>query len=70
MTETIPSIEKLYDKTGSMYKLVILASRRALELNEGAAKLTDAATEKVSLIALHEIVEDRVSYKETKTKSK
>lgn len=59
------SIEKLYSKTQSMYKLVILASRRALELNEGAAKLTEAKSGKVSLLALHEIAEGSISYKKT-----
>lgn len=63
MTDPSLSIEKLYNKTGSIYKLVILASRRALELNAGAPKLTDAKTDRVALIALHEIVEDRVTYK-------
>ena len=61
-----PPIEKLYNKTGSLYKLVILASRRALELNEGAPRLTDVKTDRVSLIALHEIAEDKVSYKKQK----
>lgn len=59
-------IEKLFDQVGSLYKLVILASRRALELNAGAAKLTRAGTDNVSLIALKEIVEGKVTYKEEK----
>ena len=65
------SIEDLYNKIGSMYKLVILASRRALELNEGAPQLTPKdETKRVSLIALREIVEDKVSYKEAKPEKK
>jgi DNA-directed RNA polymerase omega subunit len=52
------ALEKLLDKTeGSVYKLVVLASRRALELAEGQPKLvegTSSAT-KPSIIALQEI---------------
>ena len=57
------SVEQLYSKTGSIYKLVVLAARRALELNEGAAKLVDAETDKNALLALQEIAEAKVSYK-------
>ena len=57
-------IDTLLNKTGSIYKLVILAFRRAIELNEGAAKLVDADPEmKVSTIALKEITEGKISYK-------
>jgi DNA-directed RNA polymerase subunit omega len=59
-------MEKLYAKTGSLYKLVILASKRALELNEGAPKLTDFNSDRVALIALNEIAEDKVTYKKSK----
>ncbi len=60
------SMEKLYAKTGSLYKLVILASKRALELNEGAPKLTDFSSDRVALIALNEIAEDKITYKKSK----
>lgn len=70
MTESGISIEKLYEKTGSMYKLVILASRRALELNEGAARLTKKESDNVSLLALQEIVEDKVLYKGQKEQAR
>ncbi|NQT95447.1 MAG: DNA-directed RNA polymerase subunit omega [Candidatus Omnitrophica bacterium] len=66
MKEDIP-IENLYEKTKSMYKLVILASRRALELNAGAAHLTESETDNVAQLALQEIIEDKVSYKQQKT---
>lgn len=62
------SIEKLFDKTHSIYKLVILASRRALELNEGAARLIESDTDKVSLLALQEIAEEKISYKPSPVK--
>lgn len=57
-------IQLLYNKTGSAYKLVILAARRAIELSDGAAKLIDcAADEKVTNIAINEILEGKISYK-------
>ncbi len=63
-------IEKLLDKTGySIYKLVILASKRALEIAEGQPKLVDIdSLTKPSTIALEEIAQGKVAYKETKTK--
>ena len=64
-------LEKLYEKTGSMYKLVILAAKRAVELSEGAPKLTEGgAKEKPSLAALREISEGKVSWKLKKKKEK
>jgi len=57
-------IDVLWAKTGSMYKLVILASRRALELSDGAAKLTETEPDaKMQEIALAEIRDGRISYK-------
>jgi len=58
------AIDKLLDKTGSIYKLVVLASRRAIELNEGAARLVDAPPDaKPTGVALKEILEGKISYK-------
>jgi DNA-directed RNA polymerase omega subunit len=58
-------IDQLREKTGSAYKLVILASRRALELSENpAAKLIDADPgAKAQDIALKEILEGKISFK-------
>jgi DNA-directed RNA polymerase subunit omega len=57
-------IQQLYNKTNSAYKLVILAARRAIELSEGAPKLVEAALdEKVTNIAIHEILQGKISYK-------
>ena len=56
--------EELLKRTGSIYKLVNLASKRALQLNDGAPKLIDdGQTKKLSTIALKEILEGKVSYK-------
>ncbi|MDP2913789.1 MAG: DNA-directed RNA polymerase subunit omega [Candidatus Omnitrophota bacterium] len=57
-------IDKLLNKTGSAYKLVVLASTRAIELGEGAAKLVDTNPDsKVMDIALKEIIEGKITYK-------
>lgn len=58
-------LEKLLDKSGgSIYKLVVLASRRALEIAEGQNKLVEAsASIKPTVIALMEIAEGKVQYK-------
>ena len=61
----IPS-EGFLDKTGSVYKLCILASKRALELNEGAEKLVKVDSGKLSTIALEEIKQGKIKYKEQK----
>lgn len=57
-------MEELLDKTNSVYKLVILAARRAIELNSGAGKLVDAnPNEKLSMVALEEIRQGKVKIK-------
>ncbi|MDI6605830.1 MAG: DNA-directed RNA polymerase subunit omega [Candidatus Omnitrophota bacterium] len=63
-------IETLLDKSDhSIYKLVILASKRALEIAEGQPKLVDAnSSTKPSTIALHEIAEGKVHCAKVKPK--
>ena len=58
-------LEKLLDKAGgSVYKLVVLASRRALDLSEGSPRLVDVpAGLKPSIVALEEIAAGKVRYK-------
>lgn len=62
--------EKLLDKSeGSIYKLVILASKRALEIAEGQPKLVVAnASVKPSTVALWEIAQGKVKAKKIKPK--
>lgn len=64
------ALEDLLDKSDySIYKLVIVASKRALELAEGQPRLVDDNPSlKPSTIALHEIAEGKVRYKKAKTK--
>ncbi len=61
-------LETMLDKTNnSIYKLVILASKRALEIAEGQPQLVPTiATMKPSTIALHEIAAGKVVYKKQK----
>lgn len=58
-------LEKLLDKSnGSVYKLVILASKRALEIAEGQPKLVEAhSSTKPSTVALQEIGKGKVHSK-------
>lgn len=67
---TYVPLEKLLDKSnGSIYKLVILASKRALEIAEGQPKLVDIDSSiKPSTIALYEIAEGKVQCKKAKPK--
>lgn len=62
--------EKLLDKSlGSIYKLVILASKRALEIAEGQPRLiSDEASAKPSTVALHEIEQGKIEARAVKTK--
>lgn len=62
--------EKLLDKSmGSIYKLVILASKRALEIAEGQPKLVaDDASVKPSTVALHEIEAGKIEARKIQTK--
>lgn len=55
-------LEKLLDKSnGSIYKLVILASERALEIAEGQPRLVEVdASIKPSTIALLEIAKGKI----------
>ena len=62
-------IDLLINKVGSLYKLVVIASRRAMELGDGAARLVDVAKDvKPINVALKEILDGRVTYKEKEEK--
>ena len=61
-------VEKIFKGSDSIYKITILAARRAVELNNGAKKLIDTATSKFSTIALEEIAAGKVTYKIKETK--
>jgi DNA-directed RNA polymerase subunit omega len=56
-------VERIFKGTNSIFKITILAARRAVELNNGAKKLIETNTSKSSTIALEEIAADKVKYK-------
>jgi DNA-directed RNA polymerase omega subunit len=58
-------LEKMLDKTNnSIYKLVIVASKRALEIAEGQPKLVAVeASVKPSTVALLEIASGKITFK-------
>ena len=63
------SLEKVFSKSKSKYKLVILAAGRALELSEGSPRLIEGDSKrKPSVIALEEIAQGKVYYREKKKK--
>ena len=56
-------IEELLKRCGSVYRLVILAAKRAKEVAEGSPPLVDTHQRKVTSIALDEILQGKVLYK-------
>ena len=64
---SVHSIEDLLPKSGeSVYRLVRMASARALELSEGKKRLIEnPSSDKVTTTALEEIAEGLVVFKES-----
>ncbi len=59
-------MESLMKNAGSRYKLVIMASRRTLELSEGKPRLVEMpAATRLAIVALKEISENKISFKLT-----
>lgn len=56
-------IEELLKQCGSIYKLVILAAKRAKELADGSPSLVETPHRKITTIALEEIAQGKVAYK-------
>ena len=56
-------VGKIFKNSDSIFKLTIIAARRAVELNNGANKLIHTSTTKASTIALEEIAAGKVKYK-------
>ncbi|MDP2652436.1 MAG: DNA-directed RNA polymerase subunit omega [Candidatus Omnitrophota bacterium] len=65
-------LERLLPKTGySIYRLVRLAANRAMELADGQPKLVEnVSSEKVTTIALEEIMQGKVVLKDVADKFK
>ena len=62
--------EQVLSIEGSIYKLTLLAAKRAVELSNGAPKLVETNSKKFSTIALEEISAGKVSYKIKKLEDK
>ena len=56
-------IEDLLKRCGSIYRLVILAAKRAKEVADGSPPLVETHQRKVTSIALEEILQGKVLYK-------
>ncbi len=56
-------IEELLKRCGSVYRLVILAAKRAKEVAEGSPPLVETTHKKVTSVALEEILQGKVLYK-------
>lgn len=57
-----PSINKIMKKFDSKYTLVIAASKRARQIEEGAPRLTNCKSDKPVTIATFEIYEDKITF--------
>ena len=55
--------ERIFKDNDSIYKVTLVAARRAIELNSGAQKLIETGSKKFSTIALEEISQGKVKYK-------
>ena len=53
-------IDELLKQCSSIYKLVVIAAKRAKELSEGAQKLVESDLKKVTSLALEEIRQGKV----------
>jgi DNA-directed RNA polymerase subunit omega len=58
-----PSLEKSLDKVSNRYLLVVLAAKRARQLNRGASAQVEHKRHKPTSIALEEIALARVGYR-------
>jgi len=55
--------ETIFKAEDSIYKVTLIAARRAIELNNGAQKLIETKSKKCSTIALEEISQGKIHYK-------
>ena len=58
-----PSLEKSLDKVSNRYLLVVLAAKRARQLNRGAAAQIESRHKKPTSVSLEEIAEGKVGYR-------
>ena len=60
---SFPSLEKSLEKVSNRYLLVVLAAKRARQLNRGAAPQLETRQKKPTSIALEEIADAKVGYR-------
>ena len=60
---SFPSLEKCLDKIPNRYLLVVLAAKRARQLNRGTAPQVQSKRKKCSSVALEEVAEAKVGYR-------
>src|SRR5713101_2566614 len=58
-----PSLEQSLDKVSNRYLLVVLAAKRARQLNRGAAAQVETKLKKPTSTALEEIAEAKIGYR-------
>jgi len=58
----VPSIGSLLEKVDSRYTLVVVTSKRARQLVDGAPKLAKCSSDKPVTIAINEIDENKITY--------
>ena len=58
-----PSLENAINKVSNRYMLVVLAAKRARQLNRGAKSQVESRHKKPTSNALEEIAESRVGYR-------
>ena len=59
-------LEKFLAKGNGIYPLCLLAKKRAMQLNSGAAPLVQVNTNKVTTVAFEEIIQGKVGFSEDK----
>ena len=60
-----PPITELVKKTGSRYTLVIETAKRARQLSQGAAPLSDVKSNKDVTVAVNELYEGKIAFEKT-----
>ena len=63
-----PSVVDLLEKTHDRYSLVLLSAKRARQIIDGAETFVDIESNKPLTIAINEIDEGFVNYKDTEEK--
>ena len=60
---TFPSLEKSLEKMSNRYMLVVLAAKRARQLNRGAAAQVETKHKKPTSTALEEVAQYKVGHR-------